>query len=224
MKKEQKMNRKCFRFLRGVIPVSMAVMLMWSMSVTVLADGASPAGGDPTAQTGTESGGDNAAGSESAADGDVAEDTSVALEANPGSAAVAEVITESGGSETNSITSAEAIENDVPSVTVTETFENVTLEGEEKAEDKIKEMEAAETTYALTDGGDKIKEEDQEKVDKEKEGSKVEVKETGIAKQTMAADDLLKAIESKDDSIVILDLRKDEDVKAGRAKPLRLDN
>ena len=47
------------------------------------------------------------------------------------------------------------------------------------------------------------------------DASKVEVKETGIAKQTMAADDLLKAIESKDDSIVILDLRKDEDVKAG---------
>lgn len=49
------------------------------------------------------------------------------------------MITESGGSESNTVTEAGAIGNDVPSVTVTETFESVTLAEDEKAEDKIKE-------------------------------------------------------------------------------------
>ena len=142
-------------------------------------DGGGSSGGESISQD-ADSGGDEGSGADSSADsgaGDIAEDTSVALEANPGSAEVAEVITESDGSESNTVTEAEAIENDVPSVTVTETFESVTLEGDEKAEDKIKNMDPAGKTYALTEGGDTIKEEDREKVDLSKEGNKVEVTE-----------------------------------------------
>ena len=142
-------------------------------------DGGGSSGGESISQD-ADSGGDEGSGADSSADsgaGDIAEDTSVALEANPGSAEVAEVITESNGSESNTVTEAEAIENDVPSVTVTETFESVTLQGDEKAEDKIKNMDPAGKTYALTEGGDTIKEEDREKVDLSKEGNKVEVTE-----------------------------------------------
>ena len=93
--KEQRMNRKNFRLFKGLIPVSMAFALMWSTGVTVLAeDGTNtPTGGETTTQTGTDTGGAG----ESAGAGDVTEDTSVALEANTGSAVIAEVITQSGG-------------------------------------------------------------------------------------------------------------------------------
>ena len=105
-KSEQRMNRKQFRLFKGLIPISMAFMLMWSTGITVLAeDGTTPTGGETTNQTGTEPGGTGtdgttqtestsgeggAAGSEETADagaGDIAEDTSVALEANADTAA-----------------------------------------------------------------------------------------------------------------------------------------
>ena len=44
--------------------------------------------------------------------------------------------------------------------------------------------------------------------------STIEVKDTNIEKQNISADDLMKAIEGKDDSVVILDLRNADDVKA----------
>ncbi|MBR0404934.1 MAG: hypothetical protein IJI68_07005 [Eggerthellaceae bacterium] len=44
--------------------------------------------------------------------------------------------------------------------------------------------------------------------------SGIEVKDTEVEKQNMAADDLLKAIEDQDDSIIIVDLRNADDVKA----------
>ena len=220
--KNQRMNRKYFRLFKGLFPVCVAFMLMWSTGMHVRAEegdgtfegeittqeeayvgGDNDSGGDSYDDSGgdidgggdsyddsggdndgggdsdADSGGDNDGGSDSGGDsgGDIAEDTSVALEADPGSATVAEVITESDGSESNTVTEAEAIENDVPSVTVTETFESVRLDGDEKAEDKIKNMEPAGKTYTLTDGGDTIKEEDREKVDLTKDGNKVEVTE-----------------------------------------------
>lgn len=103
----------------------------------------------------------------SPADGDVDVDASVPLVTPAGSAAVAEVIEDSGSGTPENTVSDEPKEftNDAPSVTITETFVTEDL-SETDPEEKIVGMQPASTTYVLTETGQTLKEDDQSKVDR----------------------------------------------------------
>ena len=183
MIKERRSNRKTRRFLKKLAPVGAALLLALSLGTAVLAEETDGGTGD---QTQTESAAEeNNEEEEDPGAGDIEEeDTSVPFETDAGSAAVAEVIVSSGSGDVNIIDEPKEFENDAPSVTVTETFQSTDLSEDTPAEDKIETLTPSSTTYVLTEGGDTIRESDQDKVDlsdadvKVEEGDKTETSVT----------------------------------------------
>ena len=104
--------------------------------------------------------------------------TDGALTAPEGSAVLAEVVKEEGKNE---LTETQSFSNDVPSVTVTETFKTTDV-SDKTPEEKIKDKKADSTTYKFTESGTDVREEDQSKVSTT--GAKVTVTASDPTKPT----------------------------------------
>ncbi|MBR0398098.1 MAG: hypothetical protein IJI10_07480, partial [Eubacterium sp.] len=204
MSGRQQRNAHTLRYIRLLILLLLAFAVLWYRAPAARADDGDT-GTEQTQEGGSGEDSSKGDESSDAGGGDIEKPSEgAAVETNKGSATVAEVVQpssgsgssggssdsgsssggssdsgsggSSGGGETNTVENPAPVNNDPPSVTVTESYTSTDTsdvdadetKANEQIENKIKDEEktkAGDKEYKLTEGDETIREEDHEKVD-----------------------------------------------------------